>query len=36
MDRVTLANLILFTIADVLAVISLINPDWIVTSVGGR
>jgi len=35
MDRLTLTSLILFTIADVFAVVSLIKPDWIVTSVGG-
>jgi len=35
MDRLTLTSLILFTIADVFAVVSLIRPDWIVTSVGG-
>lgn len=35
MDRLTLTSLVLFTIADVFAVVSLIKPDWIVTSVGG-
>ena len=35
MDRLTLTSGILFVVADVFAIISLVMPDWIVTEVGG-
>jgi len=35
MDKLTLTSSILFVIADIFAICSLVMPDWIVTEVGG-
>jgi len=36
MDKITTVSGVLFTIADVFAIVSLIQPDWIVTEIGGK
>jgi len=35
MDRLTVTSGVLFVVADIFAIVSLIMPDWIVTDIGG-